>query len=183
MERFRVLYTTRITQKEKKWQDGFLDLSSTASDPKTYLVKLYDEEKSILCTKPFIGHNPVSLDGEHFRVEGYLVHIDSVDTIPIPHLPQIEKESNEIPKPKTVRNAKNFRPPSSKSISSPTLSIIKSPPRVTTQAKPEKEKVHTIILEDRGKHRTYNEILQFFTNTSKVMNEISTVKSNLKSLT
>ena len=71
MRRFPALFTRRLTQVRKNFQDGFVDIEELPSGK--VVVKVVDAEQ-VLVERATVGEWP-PLDGSDFRVGGYLVQI------------------------------------------------------------------------------------------------------------
>ncbi|EYU22094.1 hypothetical protein MIMGU_mgv1a025050mg [Erythranthe guttata] len=71
-QKWQVLYTTHITQKAKKFHDGFLQLVVRGSQGRQ--VKLYDINKRHLDSR-FLKKDEIVRSGESLPFEGYLVEI------------------------------------------------------------------------------------------------------------
>ena len=172
MKRFKVLYTTRITQKIKKWQDGLLDYLLTSNNS---LIKLYDEDRSFLESKTL---NDIEIPncGDELRIGSYLIQIDSeisINETKTEKSPQISPIINNKFKSKIENN--NFKPPSIKKSSSPVLNLIEKQQIIK---KEENKNNFVINLTKRDSPRKFNEIIEFFHNNP----EISSITSNINKL-
>ncbi|KAL8138847.1 hypothetical protein V2J09_004848 [Rumex salicifolius] len=78
---WQALYTTHLTQKAKKFHDGFIKLVLCGSQGRQYIVawvyaqaKLYDESKDLLSSR-FLKKDEIMSSGETLKFDGYLVDI------------------------------------------------------------------------------------------------------------
>jgi hypothetical protein len=85
MERYKALYTRRITQKAKNFIDGFIEVCR-ASDGVQARVKLLDEADAVLVAAMQPASPPT--DGTNFTLGGFLVQIDSLDSEAPPRTPE-----------------------------------------------------------------------------------------------
>ncbi|XP_019151665.1 PREDICTED: uncharacterized protein LOC109148246 [Ipomoea nil] len=75
-EEWQVLYTTQLTQKAKKFHDGFLRVLTSGSQCKQAM--LYDEAKRLLDSK-FLKRNEIIMSGESITFDGFLVEIGEME--------------------------------------------------------------------------------------------------------
>nr|GLL27557.1 uncharacterized protein LOC109148246 [Ipomoea trifida] len=71
-----VLYTTQLTQKAKKFHDGFLRVLASGSQCKQAM--LYDAAKRLLDSK-FLKRNEIIMSGESITFDGFLVEIGEME--------------------------------------------------------------------------------------------------------
>lgn len=146
MRRFKVLYSTRLTQRDKKWQDGFIDVLENG------WIKLVDSDRSVLQNLHFNGD--ILFDGTPFKFENYLVQIDSDQEIQMPQNDNNFKANQINSLKNTIR--KPFQSPKQRvSQKIEPLTLVPSPPRNITTIIPEN------VFEKRINPRTYEEILKF----------------------
>ncbi|XP_031094974.1 uncharacterized protein LOC115999260 isoform X3 [Ipomoea triloba] len=75
-EEWQVLYTTQLTQKAKKFHDGFLRVLASGSQCKQAM--LYDAAKRLLDSK-FLKRNEIIMSGESITFDGFLVEIGEME--------------------------------------------------------------------------------------------------------
>lgn len=105
MRRFPALYTRRLTQTRKNFQDGFVDIEEMPSG--RIVLRLLDEDESLLerITVPDLP----PLDGTDFRIGGCQVQIYADEEISVPQ-PRITEKPSFKP-PSRVNPAPVIQPP------------------------------------------------------------------------
>ncbi|GFP94949.1 hypothetical protein PHJA_001639300 [Phtheirospermum japonicum] len=99
-----VLYTTQVTQKVKKFHDGFLQLIVRGSQGRQ--VKLYDTNRRHLDGK-FLKKDEIVCSGESLAFEGHLVEIGELegDHKPVIDLTHQGKNCKTVGKPDMVNHS------------------------------------------------------------------------------
>ena len=182
MQRFKCLYTTRLTQREKRFQEGFVDI-----DMETCFIKLISATREVLATAHFIDDIP--LDGSDFRIENFLVEIDSDQDFS--NITTASDVPPTKPPPTPINRSYRKAPQGMQNISQSRRAPSKFTPPGRIE-RPPKEDSHTQIpIENsevkiqvkkklpvvRDVPRTWDEILAFYST------ELNTeVKSNMKRL-
>ena len=153
MKRFKVLYTTRITQREKRFQEGFIDIIEDKN-----LLKLLSISREVICVSTLPEEIP--FDGSDFRVEDYLIEIDSDQSFENTSYYQ----SPNFQQKQTKSAISQYKPPSriatpprkENSSSLPIRSVNQSDSSQTNSQKTAKRK------KCRDVPRTWDEILEFY---------------------
>lgn len=133
----------------------------------TQWIKLLDINRSVVFSSQFDGE--ILLDGTPFKVENYLIQIDSDQEInTTPNSIQNSNESNKIAVPKQ-KSIKSFKPPTQRSPPKILpLTLVPSPPRVNNNV--QKKTSHG----KRNNPRSFEEILAFFQCTERdIQNDLS----------
>ncbi|KAG9143428.1 hypothetical protein Leryth_023003 [Lithospermum erythrorhizon] len=93
-----VLYTTHVTQKFKKYHDGFIQLVPCGSQGRQ--IMLYDETRRLLNSR-FLKKDEVIRSGESLSFDGHLVDIEECA---VESKPLTEKDSNVVAKTGMLEN-------------------------------------------------------------------------------
>ncbi|KAG8499122.1 hypothetical protein CXB51_005583 [Gossypium anomalum] len=75
-EKYKVLYTTQVTQKAKKYHDGFLKLVNSAALQRQ--IMLYDGSKKLINSR-FLNKDEVIQSGESITFDAHLVNIGEAE--------------------------------------------------------------------------------------------------------